>query len=128
MFTTLIKIRQTLIQIIHLYQILISQKKAEVFPGRSQTVSRIRAVAKKYNVDPNLAVRVARCESGFNPTAVRVNLGQSVDRGLFQWNDFYHPEISNDCAFDIECSTSRFCQAVKAGHLNWWNNSQHCWH
>jgi len=126
-FSILNKIRQTLIQLVKLYKILIAQKKAEKNPGRSKTISRIRKIANEYEVDPDLAVKVAKCESNLNPLAININVSGSVDRGLFQWNDFWHPEVSNDCAFNIECSTAFFCQAVKNGNLNWWNSSRHCW-
>ncbi|GAH79712.1 unnamed protein product, partial [marine sediment metagenome] len=77
--------------------------------------------------DPALAIKIARCESGWRPLALRMNVTGSIDRGLFQWNDYYHPEILNDCAFNIECSTRAFCKAVKAGNLYWWDASKHCW-
>lgn len=112
---------------VKLLKILIAQKKAEPFPGWQKTISRIRAVAKKYNVNPDLAVNVATCESNLDPQAVRINTDGSIDRGIFQWNNIYHPEVSNECAFNIECSTKYFCQAVLAGNIYWWNASKHCW-
>ena len=88
---------------------------------------RIREIAKEEGVDPDLAVKVAECESGFNLTAQGLNRTGSVDRGLYQWNDYWHPEISDICAFNMECSTRAFCRAVKDGHLSWWNASKSCW-
>lgn len=87
----------------------------------------IRKIAKQEGVDPDLAVRVAQCESGLDPGAVHINAKGSKDRGLFQWNDKWHPEITNDIAFDIEKSTQAFCKAFKEGHLDWWNASKKCW-
>lgn len=87
----------------------------------------IRATAKRYRVDPDLAVKVAECESGLNPLAVNKNPNGTLDRGLYQWNDHWHPKVIDFCAFDIGCSTMVFCEAVKAGHLNWWNATRHCW-
>lgn len=87
----------------------------------------IKRIAKEEGVDPALAVRVARCESGLNPSAVNVNKTGSKDRGLFQWNNYYHPEITDLCAFDIECSARSFCKAVNGGNLYWWNASKKCW-
>ncbi len=45
---------------------------------------------------------ITRHESqGWNPRAVNVNAGgQSTDRGLWQFNDKYHPEVSIRDAFD----------------------------
>lgn len=87
----------------------------------------IRETARKYGVDQDLAVRVAQCESGLNPNAKRVNVGGSVDRGLYQWNDRYHPDITDAAAYDPKTATELFCQAVSKEHLSWWNASRHCW-
>lgn len=96
--------------------------------AKTETVEQIvRKIAKQEGVDPSLAVRVARCESGLNPAAINKNPSGSIDRGLFQWNDKYHPEITDVCAFDVECSTSAFCKAFKKGNLYWWNATKKCW-
>jgi len=87
----------------------------------------IRYVAKQEMVDPELCIRVARCESGLNPTARNTNAGGSVDRGLFQINDKYHPEVTDAQADDVVCSTKFFCQAFKNKNLSWWSASKKCW-
>jgi hypothetical protein len=87
----------------------------------------IRRIAKEEGVDPDLAVRVARCESNLDPNAKNINNDGTIDRGLYQWNDFWHPEVSDDDAYDPEKATRLFCKAVKEGHLNWWNSSRKCW-
>jgi len=87
----------------------------------------IRDIARDEGVDPDLAVRVAKCESGLNPSAVNKNIDGSIDRGLYQWNSKWHPEITDKCAFDIECSTRAFCKAFKEGHLSWWAATKKCW-
>ena len=88
---------------------------------------RIREIAKEKCVDPELAVRVAKCESALNPSARNVNKTGSVDRGLYQWNNLYHPEITDAMAYDPDVATREFCKAVKAGNLSWWNASKTCW-
>jgi len=87
----------------------------------------IRYVAKEEGVDPDLAVRVADCESKLSPSAVNVNTDGSRDRGLFQINNKWHPEIDDATAFDIVLSTRFFCKAFKAGHLAWWTATKKCW-
>jgi len=87
----------------------------------------IREIAISEAVDQNLAVRVAKCESGLDYLAVGKNTNGTTDRGLYQWNDKWHPEITDKCAFDLECSTRAFCKAVNDGNLSWWNNSKKCW-
>lgn len=96
--------------------------------AKSETVEEtIKRIAKDEGIDPCLTLRVARCESGLNPAAKNINTNGSVDRGLFQWNNRWHPEITDEVAFDIEKSTRAFCRAFKDGHLNWWDASKHCW-
>lgn len=87
----------------------------------------IRKVAAQEKVDPDLAVRVAKCESKLNEKAVHTNPKGSRDRGLFQINDKYHPDVSDEEAFNPILSAEFFCKAFKAGHLNWWNATKKCW-
>jgi len=87
----------------------------------------IEIICEQEGVDKRLGVAVALCESGLNPDAVNLNPDGSIDRGLFQWNDLWHPEVSDEEAFDPEKATRLFCKAVKQGHLNWWKSSKHCW-
>ena len=65
-----------------------------------------RTVATSLGPQPQLivAIAVAMAESGCNPGAVNVNSGGSEDRGLWQMNSVYHPEVSNACAFQIQCN------------------------
>jgi len=87
----------------------------------------IRKIANEECVDPDLAVRVARCESGLNHKAKNINPDGSCDRGLFQINDKYHPEVSDDEAYNPIFSTKFFCKAFKNGNLSWWNVTRKCW-
>lgn len=104
---------------------MLKKKKEAIVLGPIETV--IRKVAHEEGVDSDLAVRVAQCESGLDPGAVHINAKGSKDRGLFQWNDKWHPEITDEIAFDIEGSTRAFCKAFKNGHIDWWNASKKCW-
>jgi hypothetical protein len=95
--------------------------------AKEDVESIIRRVARLNKVDEELAVRVARCESALKIKAVNVNSTGTKDRGIFQWNDFYHPEVTDAMAFDPEIATKLFCDAIKKGHLSWWNASKSCW-
>lgn len=88
---------------------------------------KIRRIAGEEMVDSDLAVAVAKCESSLNPAAVHTNTDGTRDRGLFQINEKYHPEVTADQAFDAEFSTRWFCKAFKAGNISWWNSSKKCW-
>jgi len=62
----------------------------------------IRQIAEEHGADADYLVALAKCESTLDPLA-RGDSGQS--RGLFQLHNGYHPEVTDDCAFDIRCST-----------------------
>ena len=96
-------------------------------PQDGTTESLIRKIAKEECVDPDLVVRVARCESGLNRKAENINTDGSKDRGLFQINSRWHPEVSDEEAFDPIFSTKFFCQAFKNGNLKWWDATKQCW-
>lgn len=89
----------------------------------------ITAVCTAQGIEPLLGVSVATCESVLNPDATLYNSpSDSTDRGLFQWNNKYHPEITDVMAFSPAQATKLFCDAVKAGNLhNYWSASQPCW-
>lgn len=87
----------------------------------------IRTIATQNGIDPELAIRVAKCESNLDPQAINVNTDNSIDRGLYQINNKYHPEVTSAQAFDITFATQFFCTAFKNGNLSWWNASRTCW-
>jgi len=108
-------------------KILRFYRKKKLTPYQRAIAGIIRKIAEEQGVNPYLAIKVAYCESSLKPDAIRENNDGSIDRGLFQWNNKYHPEIDDYCAFNIRCSTIAFCKAVKRGKIHWWNSSRHCW-
>jgi LysM repeat protein len=101
-------------------------KPSEAMP-KSEVEKIIREIAERKGVLPDLAVKVARCESGLNQFAVNVNKNGTKDRGVFQWNDYWHPSINDEMAFNVHKATELFCDAVLAGRLSWWSASEKCW-
>lgn len=99
--------------------------KTEITKGVTEDL--IRKVAMEEGVDPDLALKVAKCESGLDYKAVNINQDGSRDRGLYQINEKYHPEISEEEAFNPITATQFFCKAFKAGNLSWWNATKSCW-
>lgn len=66
------------------------------------------------------AIAVALAESGGNPKAVHVNADKyrSRDRGLWQINDHWHPEVSDAAAFDpARCAAAAF--RISGGGRSW---------
>lgn len=123
----LIKIKSILTQIVHLHTTLLIKRLAEKRDSPSHIRIMIGLIAEQEGVDPILAQKVAFCESSYRPIATNFTDHIGWGRGLYQWNSYYHPNISTKQALDPEKSTRLFCQAVKAGHLDWWNASRACW-
>lgn len=72
------------------------------------------------------AVACALAESGGNPAAVNVNRDGSKDRGLWQFNSKYHPEVSDTAAF-TPATAAAAAYTVSKGGTNWnawatWSN------
>jgi hypothetical protein len=84
----------------------------------------IRDIAKEHNFKwPDYLVRLADCESKLNPLSVNDknnNPSWSKDRGLFQFNSHWQSKISDECAFDIRCSTEKTMEYINAGRQHLW--------
>lgn len=71
-----------------------------------------------------VAVAVALAESSCNPNAQGHNgptsgcPNGSTDRGLWQINNCYHPEVSNACAYQIQCNADAAFR-ISSGGTNW---------
>ena len=91
----------------------------------------IRVIGDSFLMTPHmkdLLCDIARCESGFNPNAKLINSPKSIDRGLYQWNSYYHPEITDAIAYDPEQNTRIACKAVLARKATvYWSASKFCW-
>jgi len=97
-------------------------------PKKEETAQEtIERIAKKNKIDVKLALAVAEAESSFNSKAEHKNADGSADRGLYQINSKYHPEVTEEQAYDPEFATEFFCKAVKEGNLSWWNASKAKW-
>lgn len=77
--------------------------------------------------DAGLSTTEAIClinhESGWDSEAMKVNkdANSTLDRGLWQINAYWHYEVNNACAMDIECSTKEAIRIRKAnGNWNQW--------
>lgn len=91
----------------------------------------IRVIGDEFNFNPHwkdLLCDIGRCESGFNPNARLVNSAKSIDRGLYQWNSWYHPEITDAIAYDPAQNTRLACKALIAKKATaYWSASKPCW-
>lgn len=74
----------------------------------------------KQGVDPKLALAIATCESSLKPTATNINKDGTRDRGVFQINDYWHPNVSDDMAYDPVRSTEWAVKKLKEGKASLW--------
>jgi hypothetical protein len=96
------------------------------------TAEQVAAVAQKAGFVGEgliMAVAIAWAESGLNPAAEAFNKNSggnvtSTDRGLWQINDYWYPEVDNACAYirdkrsicpDILWPAQRRTAAVRGG-------------
>jgi len=71
---------------------------------------------------------IAFCESTLNPKAVNTNTSGSKDRGLWQWNNKWHPKITDKMAFNpIVASRLAADYFRRTGGFGAWKYSVHCW-
>lgn len=61
------------------------------------------------------AVAIATAESGLRDDARHVNPGGTVDRGIVQFNSYYHREVSDACAYDAQCAFDQFYRVSSHG-------------
>lgn len=69
---------------------------------------------------PDVAMAIILAESGGDPQATNTegNTPPSTDRGLWQFNSYYHDEVTDACAFDLTCATQA-AYNVSDGGTNW---------
>ena len=76
------------------------------------------------------AVAVAKAESSFRPTITNtVGNAHGIDRGLWQINSHWHPEVSASCALSASCN-ARAAARISSKGASWsqwwtWKNNKH---
>lgn len=83
----------------------------------------VREQAKALGVNPDVAGWIVAHESqdGRNLTGDDGN-----SRGYWQISKIYHPEVSNQCAYDLPCSTKWALQQLLAGKAGEWTTYRYC--
>lgn len=77
-----------------------------------------------------VATAVARAESSFRPTITNtVGNAHGIDRGLWQINSYWHPEVSAACALSASCNARAAARISSKGTKwsQWWTfkNAKH---
>ncbi len=76
------------------------------------------------------AVAVAKAESSFRPTITNTaGNAHGIDRGLWQINSYWHPDVSKACALSASCN-ARAAARISSKGTNWkpwwtWKNRKH---
>jgi hypothetical protein len=76
------------------------------------------------------AVAVAKAESSFRPWITNTaGNAHGIDRGLWQVNSYWHPEVSATCALSASCNARAMARISRGGTRwsEWWtyNNGKH---
>ncbi len=77
-----------------------------------------------------IATAVAKAESGFRPTITNTaGNAHGIDRGLWQINSYWHPEVSAACALSASCNARAAARISSRGTKwsQWWTykNGKH---
>lgn len=110
-------------------QVIVEEKGDKVqieLPQDSGTIEdQIRQIAKENDFEwEDYLVRLAKCESNFNPNAVNIQGNTpkgSRDRGIMQINDYWHKEVSDEQAFNLEWSVNWAIENINAGRQDMWS-------
>ena len=88
--------------------------------NRQGVEGQIRQIAEELDFQyQDYLVRLAKCESGLNPKALGDGFFKS--RGVFQISKFYHPLVSDACAYDVECATKFAIEKINLGQQGLWS-------
>jgi hypothetical protein len=87
------------------------------------TLRELRALSRDVGFRrPKVAAAIAMAESSGVVRAVNRNPlrkpDYSVDRGLFQINSYWHPEVRKSCAFDARCNAEE-AYRISDGGRDW---------
>lgn len=97
--------------------------------GGSLTIEdRIRKEAERLGfAEIDKLVAIAKCESSLKPECEILNheacvnpKNNSYDRGFFQVSRKYHPNVNDECAFDLECAVKSAIEIQKKSGWNAW--------
>lgn len=59
---------------------------------------------------------IAMAESGLDANSTNTTTsGLGLDRGLFKINSYFHPEVSDSCAYDPQCAANAFFKISQGG-------------
>ena len=92
-------------------------------PSAQQVKAYVRTEAVEHGVNPTLALWIVKHESQFNP---RAKGDGEASRGLWQISKIYHPEVSDEMAFNVRSSTEWSLERIRAGKASEWSTYRFC--
>ncbi len=104
-------------QLLEVKTVIIAEPAQNLTPSEAEAL--IRQLAKEANFKwPNYLVKIAKCESQLNPW--RSNTGgnhpaNSVDRGLYMINNYWHSEVTDEQAYDPVFATKWAMELINKG-------------
>ena len=98
--------------------------------GASTIESIIISKARNYQIDPDLFLRIAKCESGLridaqNPASTASGLFQFLNSTFFSYAKAY--ELPTDNKNDPEVQAELAARMIADGGLGHWQSSARCW-
>lgn len=91
--------------------VCLGEGRLPVAATTTNPVQIIRYLAEKNGIDGYKLLRLLDCESQLRPD-VR-GIIDLRDRGIAQINSYWHPEVSDECAFSVWCSVDWTIQMIK---------------
>ncbi len=79
------------------------QPLASIGQGTQQAIDAAKAAGFS-GLSLVTVIAIARAESGLNPNAQNTNTDGSLDRGILQFNSRWHPEVTDSCAYNVNCA------------------------
>lgn len=85
----------------------------------------VKAMIRNAGLDVELASRIIQHESWWQPNNSHLNKDGTLDRGLWMISNYWHPEVSDECAYDYYCSTIQAIRIFKQRGWDEWIAYKH---
>ena len=102
---------------------------SNISPTKAQIEEMVTSTAKEFNIDPELFLRIAKCESGLkkngkNPRSTARGIFQFLNSTFFTYAKAYELPLIKD---DPEIQAELAARMIADGGLNHWSASKNCW-
>ena len=91
---------------------------------RIETETKIRQIAKEHNFQyTDYLIKLCDCESMLGLKLTNIignNPAGSIDRGYFMYNSYWQKGVSDDCAYNLECSVKETINRINQGKQTLW--------